>query len=492
MERLFSPCTRLHDLIESLGRLQGLRRYHPEPSQELNLDVSNEELLSAKSAFIFADLFAMLGNKDTVAWLTPHAAVARKGGRAASCFDHVPHCYRFSFNVDGKYVVALALSPEHLLEICDIVVRLLAVSVAQSVCLSHWRTLDVFINAPTLAYLMEQCQSLKSLTLSHIALDEDHCRMLGDFSRPDLEIILNYCRLTSAGASALAEVLGRNQGPSKIDQCYFDHVVLADGLRGNSRLKSWRPRFSSDVEVRDRAILAIAGAVKENKGLVHLDLMHSFRMSDETWDAVCESLKTHPTLEVLDLWSTSAPAVLKSRIQALVDMVEVSMSMHTIHLHDRYSEHELFRDSVIPYLETNQFRPRVRAIQKTRLIMYRAKVLGQALLAVRTDANLFWKLLSGNAEVAFPSSATTIAAAANLAMPDTAAATSTSNVAAVVASAMSALTTNATGSLPTAAAAATTARSAATASDVFAFATTAAAAANVASPSATQKRKARP
>ena len=113
-------------------------------------------------------------------------------------------------------------------------------------------------------------------------------------------------------------------------------------------------------------------------------------------------------------------------------------------------------------------------------------VLGSALLATRTDANRFWMLLLGNAEVAFPPRNTTIAAAANLPTPVTAAATSTANVAAVTASVMSTLTTNATDSLPAAAADATLS----TASAPDTFAPTVAAAANVATPSARQKRKA--
>jgi hypothetical protein len=132
-----------------------------------------------------------------------------------------------------------------------------------------------------------------------------------------------------------------------------------------------------------------------------------WNISDETWDAVCDSLKTHPTLQTLELravWTGAklAPAMLKFRIQALEDMMKLNISIHSIRLHDRYSKHELFRGSVIPYLETNKFLPRVRAIQKTRPIAYRAKVLGAALFATRSDANSFWMLLSGNAEIAFP------------------------------------------------------------------------------------------
>jgi hypothetical protein len=76
-----------------------------------------------------------------------------------------------------------------------------------------------------------------------------------------------------------------------------------------------------------------------------------------------------------------------------------------------YYGQKLYVESVIPYLETNRPRTRLLAIQKTLPQEYRAKVLGRALLAIRTDPNRFWMLLSGNAEVAFsPTTATTAAA----------------------------------------------------------------------------------
>jgi hypothetical protein len=334
--------------------------------------------------------------------LTPHAAVARGDGLAVLTWEQLDESYYFSFNADGKDIIALARSSEHLLEICDVVLRLLAGSVVQSVCLSGWRCPGFLINAPALTYLMEQCQSLKLLSLENLEMDEDHIRVLGTYSRPDLEILLVGCKITSAGASSLAEVIGRNQGPTKLYVCYIDNLVLADGLRRNSRLKSLRPRFSSDLEIRDREFLAIAGAFRENKGLVDLDLSYNLELNDETWGAICDSFKTHPTLEVLTLRAASIdPVEIISRIQALVDMLKVNMSIRTIHVHEHYSQHPFFRRSVVPYLETNKLRPRVLAIQQTRPIAYRAKVLGRALLAVRTDPNRFWMLLSENAEVVF-------------------------------------------------------------------------------------------
>jgi hypothetical protein len=143
-----------------------------------------------------------------------------------------------------------------------------------------------------------------------------------------------------------------------------------------------------------------------------------------------------PSLEVLDLRVTFAvtstdPPVDKSRVQLLLDMMKVNTSIHTIHLFSRYRRHAVFRESVIPLLETNRFRPRLLAIQKIRPIPYRAKVLGRALVSARTNSNRFWMLFSENPEVAlFPSTTATTTPATNLPTPAPAA-PSTATVAAV-------------------------------------------------------------
>jgi hypothetical protein len=457
MERLFSPCTRLHDLlVENQDNDHedddGLDHYLllniAENVKELNLDVSTEEFLSAERAFTYTDLYAMLGNGETVAWLTPHAAVALEGERVHQSWLRLGEPYRFTLNADGIEIVACAISPEHLLELCDVVLRLLAASVVHSVTLGNalnsYDDADTLIIALTLAHLMEHCQSLKCLSLMNLEMDENHCRVLGGYSRPGLEIVLISCKLNSAATSALVEVLGRNQGPTKLHFCDIDSFVLADGLRGNSLLKSLRQAFSGDYNVGTRKVLAIADAVRENRGLVVLNLRCTFGVNDETWGAICDSFKTHPTLEVFNLHSSAYVTrdldVITPKVQTLVDMMKVNTSLHTIHVQSCYSQHELYRESVIPYLETNRFRPRLLAIQKTNPIEYRTKVLGEALLATRMDANSFWMMLSGNAEVAFPPRTTTITAAANLTTPAASAAPFTANIATAAAST--------TGSLP--------------------------------------------
>jgi hypothetical protein len=288
MARLFSPCTRCRHIVESQGGVDEVGGPDLELLRELNLDVSTEELLSAERAFIFADLYAMVGDGNTVAWLTPHTAIVRRYGNrtAFNAWGQLDDPCGFCFGADGEEIIALARSPEHLSEICDVVLRLLAGSVVHSVNIDIWEPDGELLNAPALAYLMEQCQSLKILSLNYLEMDENHCRVLGDYSRPGLEIVLGSCRITDTGASALAEVLGRNQGPTKLDDCEIDNVVLANGLRGNSRLQRLRPRLSNHVEVRSREVLAIAGALREKKGLVSLTC--GLRMSDETWNAVCD------------------------------------------------------------------------------------------------------------------------------------------------------------------------------------------------------------
>jgi hypothetical protein len=192
MECLFSPCTRWHDLIENQDDFDETVRDDLLFMEELNLNVSSEDFLSTERAFTYADLYAMLINEDTVAWLTPHAFIAREGGSVVDNWEllNESSC-RFCFSVDNKDIIALALSSEHLLEICDIVLRLLAVSVVHSIHLTDWSSSDIFINTSTLAYLLEQCRSLEFLSLNNLEMDEAYCRLLGSYSRPGLEIVLD-------------------------------------------------------------------------------------------------------------------------------------------------------------------------------------------------------------------------------------------------------------------------------------------------------------
>jgi hypothetical protein len=96
------------------------------------------------------------------------------------CFIYLRDDYRFRINVDGKAIHVLARSSEAFSDIGDVVLRLLAASVVHSLEFFDTCLGDASANATSLAYLMEQCQGLKSLTLGSILLDEDCIRALGN------------------------------------------------------------------------------------------------------------------------------------------------------------------------------------------------------------------------------------------------------------------------------------------------------------------------
>jgi hypothetical protein len=120
-------------------------------------------------------------------------------------------------------------------------------------------------------------------------------------------------------------------------------------------------------------------------------VFHEFRMSEETWDAVCNSLETHPPLGVLDLRGTFtdptiAPAELKVQIQAILDMVKMNISIRTTYVWIPVTATMLFfREPSIPYLETNRFRSRIRTILKLSRMR---TILGRVLLAARIDVRI--------------------------------------------------------------------------------------------------------
>jgi hypothetical protein len=102
--------TKSHHFLASLG----------ESFQELNLNVSTEELLSSERAFTYTDMSAMLESGRTVAWLTPHAAIVRNGGLAVLAWDQqLDGSYHYCFNADGKDIIFfIGRSPEHLFFDC--------------------------------------------------------------------------------------------------------------------------------------------------------------------------------------------------------------------------------------------------------------------------------------------------------------------------------------------------------------------------------------
>jgi hypothetical protein len=130
---------------------------------------------------------------------------------------------------------------------------------------------------------------------------------------------------------------------------------------------------------------------------VELDLYCCY-ISDDNWSSLCQSLQAHPTLTNLDLRIT------RPRTCLLAEVMRHNTILHTIALPEDERDEQIYTESILPYLETNRYRPRILTIKKTD-IQIRRPLLGRALQteSVRHDSNLLWMFLSGNADVVIQS-----------------------------------------------------------------------------------------
>jgi hypothetical protein len=97
----------MRDRLRSQGR--GLRKLPRELGLRkllgLNLDVSTDEVLSAETAFTYADSYAMLANENAVVWLTPHLDGGDDTGRVHEARSLGPpaSCNEFKFEVAPRW-----------------------------------------------------------------------------------------------------------------------------------------------------------------------------------------------------------------------------------------------------------------------------------------------------------------------------------------------------------------------------------------------------
>jgi hypothetical protein len=246
-----------------------------------------------------------------------------------------------------------------------------------------------------------------------MALSEDQCLALATMSRLDVEVTISYCNLAddvaAAATGAFVECLQSDRGPVNLEVCEIGSQILANALTGDSRVARLQPDFD-EADDAEKAILL--RALANNRGLVHLDL-HSDPICDENWMILCESLQAHPTLTSLNLIDTRPrspaddwrrprslmPDEQKAhRTRLLTEMMQHNTVLHTIELVASERDYQIYTQEIHPYLETNQYRPRVLAVKKSEDRPFRAKVLGRAAYSVSSNPNLVWMLLSENVD----------------------------------------------------------------------------------------------
>jgi hypothetical protein len=205
--------------------------------------------------------------------------------------------------------------------------------------------------------------------------------------------------------------LHSDRGPIKLHNCKIDTQIIVSALIGNSRVTKLKLYYARSTNEADMAVLV--AAIANNRGLEELDFEDG-SISDDNWSILCESLKAHPTLTILNLFDNrpiifddiddddgllSDEAQKAHRTRLLADMVQANTIMLTIELARYERDDHIYTDEILPYLETNRYRPRVLAIKKTIERPFREKkVLGRALFCAKSNPNLVWMFLSQNVD----------------------------------------------------------------------------------------------
>jgi hypothetical protein len=396
IEALFRPSTRFRDS-------HALRYALPYGFTEVELlpGLTIENVLA--TGVTWGDFLSFVRGK--LVWMTPDVYVCPNGldvGRdtwvlvlgvpgGASMFVHV---------AEGTPATAATVT-------CDFMVRLLATSEEHGVYIrgSSYEVSTPLSGAALSISFQESRDSLREVLFHGVALSADLCHALATMSRLDMELEMRYCRLADDAAVAFVDCLHSGRGPIKLISCEIDSQTMAHALTGNTRVTRLKPDFG---ETNDAEMAVVFAALANNSGLVELDLYCCY-ISDDNWSSLCQSLQAHPTLTSLGLRNTLPRPRIGGRIaltadqkahrtRLLADMVQRNTVLHNIQLSEDERDEEIYTGSILPYLETNLYRPRVLAVKKTKERPFREKMLGRALASVKTNANLVWMFLSENVD----------------------------------------------------------------------------------------------
>jgi hypothetical protein len=395
IEDLFRPSTRFRDS----HRNRHVRL--PEGWTEIELLPHLTPLDILATCVTWDEFLIFLQNK--IVWMTPDVYVCnnmylggisdklllRLGGNAGTSTTSL------RVYVTPNTAAALATAT------CDFAVRLFAT------CERHDLCIEGGINPPLSGavislFFQESRSCLRKVRLDYIALSEDHCRALATMSRLDVELNLVFCSLSNDAAGAFVECLQSDRGPIQLIRCKIDSQIFASALVGKSRVTKLKPASGANGTTTNEAVLAVLfTALANNRSLLDLDLSNNFRMNDDSLSILCESLKAHPTLIILEL--PNSPFGLSdkrkaNRMRMLAEMVQQNTVLHTIRFSEHEQDEQIYTQEICPYLEVNLYRPRVLAVKKTTERPFREKVLGRALHCVKSSPNLVWMFLSENVD----------------------------------------------------------------------------------------------
>jgi hypothetical protein len=261
------------------------------------------------------------------------------------------------------------------------------------------------VTGPALSRLLSDIKycSLGSLTFERLTFVEEHWLALTAACELDLDIVFENCTIAKSGYGAFLDFLQRSGGAISLCSCTIDAETLAHALRGNTSISELRLH---SYEADSDYISTVAQALAENEGLETLYLAGGVCVDDETWKTLFRSIRNHPQLEILGLVRTGGLATTLSaksktiRMQAIVSMLQSpNRVIRRISLSEDEQDGHTYQESILPHLQVNIYRPRVKRIKQTRDRSRKEGLLGRALYTLRNRSDLVWMLLSENAEI---------------------------------------------------------------------------------------------
>jgi hypothetical protein len=250
--------------------------------------------------------------------------------------------------------------------------------------------------------LFSMQHKLECLYLSCVNLESEvSCRAV---ATADVRCLtFGECELEDGGA-ALVESVRQGRGPKEL--CFdcdpFDSperlVTFVNALCGNTNLERLELPLIEDRQITH----ALVAALRENKGLVHLEVCFRwFNKSD--WTDLLESISLHASLCSLHLiLQHSLHISLEKPLEAtkaVADMLTVNERIEVMSFDDDTFDKDNWDAFVVPKLECNKYRKRFPSIQTIEEASTRAAVLARALAKFASQPHLVLMLLNQNHDI---------------------------------------------------------------------------------------------
>lgn len=373
----FGPTNRLHDL---LTEHHVERTHHNKTFEEVRLLSSLQELVKnnankqgeeVQQHSSWTDLFARPDKK--VIWVSDDCYLGRATLNTA--FE-VPDQFLpiLSFNVVNAMAVPdwhlYAKSSETASATADSLMRLLAGSDIRELRVTDSSEAPMVISPSALEDFLKGSPALQNLCFFWVTLTAEHCKALQAAASLDLHLRICRCVIQDLGSALTTTfqchcITGLTMENTKLNRESLQS--LANSLRKSMHLETLE---LVNMRLAASALTNLADALQDNRGLVTLNLSRN-EINDASWTPLIAALARHPSMKVLQLERTRLTRdrrrlTAEQRIprtacvsQMLAENKVLIEIVLTTHEHDPGEWETCLR-----HLETNFYRPRVRAVPK--------------------------------------------------------------------------------------------------------------------------------